>query len=235
MSQEVESITQQVLEVYERWLSRELRLYPLLVAYTYFMNIDPVITVVLKACKSINNIVEFKTDLSTVRKLIYISAQEDYESPIIRDATFVDRVKSEICRRLSEKYCAMYREYLARQIERCDVWDKIKLGVVLRVFEKQRLLEGTVTRVNVRFDLLQGWIRGFTDALQDLEQRDAISRFVAALTNIDLYELVNMKIPVGYATSDVIIYPTCLEDVVMNLVREYANAQKIIQLCSQQG
>lgn len=234
MSQTVENIIQQVLDIYDRWIKKELRLFPILAAYTYFMNIDPIVGIVLKTCRNIDNVTEIKNDLSTVRKLVYIAAQEDYESMIIRDITFVDKVKSEVCRRLSDKYCSEYIRLLREYIERSDVQDRVKLGVIARVFDKQRLLEETITRINIRYDLLQGWVRGFTDALQDLEQRVNLSKLRDVLLNIDLYELVNIKIPIGYATADTIIYPTCLDDIVNNIVHEYANAQKIIELCPRQ-
>ncbi len=233
MSQSVEDIAQQVLNIYEKWITRELRLFPLFISYTYFMNIDPLIGVVLRTCRNIDNIVELKTDLSTVRKLVYIAAQEDYESMVIRDITFVDKVKSEVCRRLSDKYCSEYIGLLREYIERSDVQDRVKLGVVARVFDKQRLLEGTVTRINVRFDLLQGWVRGFLDALQDLNQKVNLSKLRDILLKIDLYELVNIKIPIGYATADTIIYPTCLDEMVNNIMYEYANARRIAELYSQ--
>ena len=228
---EPSEIAKQIISVYEKWLSREIRLFPLLIAYTYFMNVDPIVNIVLSKFRdTVQDIVEFKQDLSNVRRTLYSSAVEDYESPIIRDITFIDKTKAEVCRQLSDKYCREYEQVLEKILSEVDLETRVKLGIVLRVFDRQRLLENTITRLNVRFDILQGWVRGLADALQDLGYSIDVERLRSELSRLDLFDLVNLKVPIGYASADSVLYPTCLEDFVNKVVREYGNVHRIAEV-----
>ncbi|GEM_PF-5750888 len=225
-----------IVDTLSKWISKEIELYPILVGYLYTMNIDPILTLVSEYYRDkVGNILELKEDLSTIRKLIYSSAYEDYESPTIRDITYVDKVKSEVCSRLAAEYCSKLLQRLRDRLDeasRRSPDSVIALAVLLRVFEWQKLLNNEVIRISIRRDLLSGWLRGVEHAFQDLVGSTCgVEKLRNILGQLDLRKLVYETVPIGFASADMILCPSCIETFLREIVDNYASMRRIVQLC----
>ncbi len=232
----IEEIASKVCNVLFKWIDRDVRLYPVIVGYLYTMNIDPILTLVTERYRdAVQNLVEFKEDLSNIRRLLYSAAYEDYESPTIRDITFVDRVKASICAKLAEKYCNKFVSVLKECIQTTESKDPTKLitlGTILRIFEWQRLLNNELIRISIRQDILSGWLKGVEHALQDLVgDVCGIEKLREYVRSLDLRALVYETVPVGYASLDTLVCPACVEPVLNELVDKYGRVNKIVELC----
>ncbi len=229
-------VVTRIVGVLSKWIDREVELYPVLVGYIYTMNVDPILTLVSEYyMDKVQNIVELKEDLSNIRRLIYASAYEDYESPAIRDVTYVDKVKAEICSRLAAAYCDKLIQRLRDKLEKVSQENPesvVTLAVLLRIFEWQRLLNDEVLRISIRRDILSGWLKGVEHALSDLVGSTCgVEKLRGLLEKLDLRRLVYSTVPLGFASADIILCPSCVETILRELVSNYASMHKIVQLC----
>ncbi len=222
------SVVESIVDEIKKWIDKKLELFPLIVGFIYSMNIDPIVIHVSERMKDVD-VLELKQSLSNIRRVLYSSSIEDVENPVIRDVLQIDRYKSDICSRIQSMYCDRYVQFL-REFERSvDIKNIQKLAIVLRVCEKQKLLNDSIIRVSMRSDILKGWIMGVVDSLRDLGY-SVDSKAIEDVLNLTIKDVVDRSLPIGYASLNVLIIPACLEDYCNYIISEYGNVRRIFSI-----
>lgn len=214
------------VEILSKWIDKCIELFPILTTYMYTMNLDAVIKLVYdKYREKIGYVIELKDDLSKIRRIVHGVVEEYHE---IRPLDEVDTCKYNICLKLFEKYCNNYRKFVIEKINTCDNLSKVLTAIILRNSSKVIVVKGAVARYSVRLDKAISWTEGAISILKDLGY-DINVKPEELLNKFDLRDVISEKLPFGYASYDIVLVPTCLEDIVEKFILEYSNAQALIK------
>ncbi len=222
------SVADDIIKEIRKWINKNIELFPIFIGYIYSMNIDPIIIQVSEKVRNID-IIEFKQSLLNIRRMIYSSSMPDVENPVIQDVLRIDRYKYEICSKIQDEYCSKYIRYLVECEKKVDEKYLKYLAIILRVFDRQKLLNNSIIRVSMREDVLKGWIRGVLDSLRDLGY-NLDDSYIKDILGMTIRDIVDRSIPIGYASLNVLIIPSCLEDYCNYIANKYGNIKYLLSL-----
>ncbi|NPA24073.1 MAG: hypothetical protein GXO23_07250 [Crenarchaeota archaeon] len=209
------------------YIEKNVEILPILIGYIYSMNIDPIIHQISRKLPDID-VVNLKQVLSSVRRLIYSTSMLDVENPLMEDITKIDERKYEICTELQRRYCQKLTQHLKDLEKKVNKIYLKKLAVILRVCERQKILRGALVRISMRPDIVQGWIMGVKDCLKDLGY--SVENGLEGVSREGLDAIVERSLPVGYASYNVLIVPSCLEDYCDSIVERYGNVRELFEI-----
>ncbi len=212
------------------YIEKNVELLPLIIGYVYSMNIDPIILRISRKIPDID-VMNLKQVLSNIRRLIYSTSMTDVENPLMEDISKIDEKKYQICTELQRRYCNRLVEYLKEVEHKIEKENITKLAIILRVCERQKILRDSIIRISMRPEIVRGWIIGVKDCLNDLGY-NVSGKALEDIIYEGLDSIVERSLPVGYASYNVLIVPSCLEEYCNYIAKEYGNVKKVFNITS---